>query len=55
MRGSREIIREELEKCLDRKITEWYVIKSNIREVLGAFLYKKTKRRPLILPIIMET
>jgi beta-CASP RNase J family ribonuclease len=55
MRESREIIREELDKCLDRKITEWYVIKSNIREVLGAFLYKKTKRRPLILPIIMET
>lgn len=55
MREAREIIKDELDKCLDNNITEWFVIKSNIKEALGAFLYKKTKRSPLILPIIMET
>ncbi|NLZ34231.1 MAG: ribonuclease J, partial [Clostridiales bacterium] len=55
MRQAREIIKDELDKCLDNKITEWIVIKANIKEALGDFLYKKTKRSPLILPIIMET
>jgi ribonuclease J len=51
---AREIVRNELDKCLDNKITEWVVIKSNIKVALGQFLYNKTKRRPIILPIIME-
>lgn len=55
MKEAREIIKDELDKCLDKNITEWFVIKTNIKEALGDFLYKKTKRSPLILPIIMET
>ena len=51
---AREIVKIELEKCLDNKVKEWAVIKSNIRNALGQFLYIKTKRRPIIIPIIME-
>lgn len=51
---AREVVRAELEKCLDRKITEWVVLKSSIKDVLSDFLYQKTKRRPIILPILME-
>jgi ribonuclease J len=51
---ARDIVRRELEKCLSDGITEWVVIKSSIKNALGKFLYEKTKRRPLILPIIME-
>ncbi len=51
---AREIVRIELEKCLGNKIKEWIVIKSCIRNVLAEFLYVKTKRRPMIIPIIME-
>lgn len=51
---AREIVRKELEKCLDNKIKEWAVIKTSIRNALGQFLYVKTKRRPIIIPIIME-
>jgi beta-CASP RNase J family ribonuclease len=51
---AREIVRQELEKCMDNNIGEWVVIKSSIKNALGKFLYEKTKRRPLILPIIME-
>jgi ribonuclease J len=51
---AKEVVKAELDKCMEKKITEWVVIKSNIREALGEFLFSKTKRRPIILPIIME-
>lgn len=51
---TREVVRAELERCLDNRLTEWVVIKSSIKNAVGKFLYEKTKRRPLILPIIME-
>ncbi|MGI9952048.1 ribonuclease J [Moorellaceae bacterium AZ2] len=47
-------VRQALEKCEERKITDWSTIKANIRDILGKFLYEKTRRRPMILPIIME-
>jgi len=51
---AREIVRQEIDKCLDNRITEWVVIKSNIKNAVSKYLYEKTKRRPIILPIIME-
>lgn len=54
IKETRDIVRKELDKCLDNRITEWVVIKSNIKNAVGKFLYEKTKRRPIILPIIME-
>jgi ribonuclease J len=50
----REVVKKELDKCMDDKIVEWVVIKSNIKGCLSQFLYNKIRRRPLILPIIME-
>lgn len=47
-------VREALDLCARKNITEWAVIKSQIREKLGKHLYEKTGRRPMILPIIME-
>ena len=44
----------ELEMCLAYQMTEWYVLKSRIKKEVEALLYEKTKRRPTILPIIME-
>jgi ribonuclease J len=49
-----EIVRIELNKCLDKEIIEWYVLKSNMKKAIERHLYQKTKRRPIILPIIME-
>ena len=50
----REVVKKEIDKCMDEKIVEWIVIKSNIKNSLGQFLYNRTRRRPIILPIIME-
>ena len=47
-------VRQTLEKCEVNNITEWATIKSNVRDTLGKYLYEKTRRRPMILPIIME-
>lgn len=61
VRESEELLEEAkikvkcaLEKCSNRGISEWSSIKSQVRDALGKFLYEKTRRRPMILPIIME-
>ncbi|NEZ45975.1 ribonuclease J [Clostridium niameyense] len=54
MEEAKELVREALQKCEEKHITEWATIKSNIKDVLRGFLYEKTKRKPMILPIIME-
>lgn len=45
---------KELEMCLAYQMIEWYVLKARIKKEVEALLYEKTKRRPTILPIIME-
>ena len=54
MNEAQNRVRAVLDKCESSNITEWSVIKSQVREALGRFLYEKTGRRPMILPIIME-
>ncbi|MFL0247087.1 ribonuclease J [Candidatus Clostridium stratigraminis] len=54
MEQARLIVKDALRECEEKHITEWASIKSNIKEVLRLFLYEKTKRKPMILPIIME-
>jgi ribonuclease J len=54
MEEARLIVRDVLKECEEKHITEWATIKSNIKEALRIFLYEKTKRKPMILPIIME-
>ncbi|NLV16919.1 MAG: ribonuclease J [Syntrophomonadaceae bacterium] len=51
---SREKVREALTVCSERNIKEWAAIKSQIRDGLSKFLYEQTRRRPMIMPIIME-
>ncbi len=54
MDEARDKVQSALERCEENNISEWSAIKSNVRESLGRFLYEKTRRRPMILPIIME-
>ncbi|MFX3624357.1 MAG: ribonuclease J1 [Ectobacillus sp.] len=48
------LISSHLSKVMERKTTQWSEIKNEITDTLAPFLYEKTKRRPMILPIIME-
>ena len=48
------VIKKEINKCVKNNITDWTSIKSAIRDSLREYIYKTTKRNPMILPIIME-
>ena len=48
------LIKNEVEHCLANDIVDWYSIKSKIKSSLGQFLYTKTKRKPMIIPVIVE-
>ncbi len=54
MDGAKNVIKDVLRDCEDRNIKEWAYLKNNIKENLKEYLYQKTKRNPMILPIIME-
>ncbi|MEG2539507.1 MAG: ribonuclease J, partial [Clostridium sp.] len=54
MDEAKVIVKDCLDKCLENKIREWSALKANIRDELRDYLYQKTKRKPMILPIIME-
>lgn len=48
------IVTQTLVKCMEENVNEWSSLKNNVKEALGRFLYDQTRRRPMILPIIME-
>lgn len=54
MDEARVVVNEAVESCLGRGIADWGKLKSSIKDSLGEYVWKKTKRRPMILPIIME-
>ena len=54
MDEAREVVEEALDNCLSRNITDWGRIKIMVKDALSDFLWKRTKRSPMILPIIME-
>ena len=54
MDEAREVVYEAVEGCLNRGVSDWGKLKGTIKDSLSDFVWKKTKRRPMILPIIME-
>ncbi|MBP3378386.1 MAG: ribonuclease J [Clostridia bacterium] len=50
----REYVRGILQDSLDRGVTEWTQLKGNVKDGLSKYLYSKTKRKPMILPVIMN-
>ncbi len=54
MEEARARVQQALDRCEDENVKEWSAIKANVRDALGRYLFDKTRRRPMILPIIME-
>ena len=54
MEHAREVVEDALQSCLEHNITDWGKIKNVVKDALNDFLWKRTKRSPMILPIIME-
>ena len=54
MEEARQVVEEALEKCLAGKHADWNKIKLTVRDTMNDFIWKRTKRRPMIIPIIMD-
>ena len=54
MEEAQKVVDEAVQSCLNRHVSDWGKIKNIIRDSLSDFLWKKMKRNPMILPIIME-
>ena len=54
MEEARLVVNDALEKCLSKNTTDWGKMKTVVKDSLSDFVWKKTKRNPMILPIIME-
>ena len=54
MDEAREVVLDAVSSCLKKKVTDWGKLKNVIRDSLSDYLWKKMKRNPMILPIIME-
>ena len=51
---AKQLMKQVMDNCRERNIREWGNIKSAMRDALSDYIYQKTKRSPMILPIIME-
>jgi ribonuclease J len=54
MEEARDVVERALDKCLSKNNADWGKMKTEIKDSLSDFIWKKTKRNPMILPIIME-
>lgn len=54
MDEARHVMSDALEKCIGQKNTDWNKIKLTVRDTMNDFIWKRTKRRPMIIPIIMD-
>jgi ribonuclease J len=54
MDDCKAVVLDALEECFRKNVTDWNKIKSSIKDSLSEFLWKRTKRSPMILPIITE-
>ena len=54
MEDARQAVSDALDKCLGSRHTDWNKIKMVIRDAMNDYIWKKTKRRPMVIPIIMD-
>ena len=51
---AKKLIQKVFDKCLEKKISDWGIYKVRIKDALSNFIFYKTRRSPMILPIIVE-
>ena len=54
MDGAQSIVETALDRCVEEHVRDWNSVKTRVREALSSYIYRRTKRSPMILPILME-
>lgn len=54
MKAAKDLACKVIDECYDRNVREWNTVKSKLRDEISKLMYEKTKRSPMILPILME-
>ena len=54
MDGAQSVVENALNRCVDERVRDWNSVKTRVREALSSYIYRRTKRSPMILPILME-
>ena len=54
MEDIKQVVRQIVRKCEEQEVRDWTTIKNSIRENLREYIFSKTKRNPMIIPIVME-
>ena len=54
MEEAKMVARNAMDKCASKHVTDWAGIKNNLKNSMSDFMYTKTKRKPMVLPVIME-
>ena len=54
MDEARRLVVQCFEKCRTEHVRDWNSVKTRVRETLSSYIFRKTKRSPMILPILME-
>ena len=54
MDEAKQVLDDTMGQITEKNITDWSKIKTEIKDSLGEFVWKETKRKPMIIPIIME-
>ncbi len=54
MEEAKLVARHAMEKCADKRATDWSALKTSLKGSMSDFMYTKTKRKPMVLPVIME-
>ena len=54
MESMRETATQVIDDCLSNNTLDWASLKSHVKNELGSFIFSKTKRKPMILPVIMD-
>ena len=54
MDGAQSIVENALDRCVEEHVRDWNSVKTRVREALSSYIYRRTKRSPMILPILLE-
>ena len=54
MDGAQSTVEAALNRCVEEKVRDWNSVKTRMREALSSYIYRRTKRSPMILPVLME-